>query len=136
MRKKENIAHDKNQIVKMNAVAQAQLIRLLLEGMYSCKELANLTGLHYVTVLQYCRELYHAGAAHICMWNKDERGRDNIKIYKLGEGKDKKRQRMTDAERQARYREKLKQKKLQQVIAGNAEFIDHKNGQVGYQELK
>ena len=91
-------------IVKMNALAQAQLIKLLLDGDMSCAELAEETGLHYVTVLQYCRELHRAGAAHICRWEKDCRGRDVIKIYKLGLGRDAKRARLTSAERQARVR--------------------------------
>lgn len=138
MKERQKFNEGKNKIVKMNAVAQAQLIKLLLEGVYTCKDLAELSGLHYVTVLQYTRELYEAGAAHICMWQKDNRGRDMIKIYKLGEGVDKRRQRMSAAERQAKYRKKVKnivmQTKLQQVLAGNAEFIDHNNGQVGYKE--
>jgi len=93
-------------LIKINAITQAQLIKLLLEGTYSCAELAEMTGLHYVTVLQYTRELHRAGAAHICMWDKDGRGRDLMKIYKLGVGKDVKRQRMTGAERQRKYKAK------------------------------
>lgn len=91
-------------IIKINAICQAQLIKLLLDGVYTCQELAEQTGLHYVTVLQYTRELHSAGAAHICAWEKDGRGRDVIKIYKIGEAKDAKRKRMTDAQRQAKSR--------------------------------
>lgn len=122
--------------VKLNALLQAKLIKLLMEGAYSCKELAEMTGLHYVTVLQYCRELHIEGAVHICMWAKDDRGRDLTKIYKLGEGNDKRRHQMSAAERQARYRSKKKQMKLNQVLGGNAEFVDRGNGQIGYEELK
>lgn len=93
-------------LIKINTITQAQLIKLLLEGTYSCAELAEMTGLHYVTVLQYTRELHRAGAAHICMWDKDGRGRDLTKIYKLGAGKDVKRQRMTGAEKQRKYKAK------------------------------
>ena len=121
--------------VKLNALLQAKLIKLLMEGAYSCKELAEMTGLHYVTVLQYCRELHIEGAVHICMWAKDDRGRDLTKIYKLGEGNDKLRHQMSAAERQARYRAKKKQMQLNQVLGGNAEFIDRGNGQVGYEKL-
>lgn len=91
-------------IIKINAICQAQLIKLLLDGVYTCKELAEQTGLHYVTVLQYTRELHAAGAAHICAWEKDGRGRDSIRIYKIGEHKDAKRKVMTGAERQAKSR--------------------------------
>ena len=93
-------------LIKINAITQAQLIKLLLEGTYSCVELAEMTGLHYVTVLQYTRELHRAGAAHICMWDKDGRGRDLTRIYKIGVGKDVKRQRLSAAERQRKYKAK------------------------------
>lgn len=93
-------------IIKINAISQAHLIKAMLEGIYTCKELAEHTGLHYVTVLQYTRELHSAGAAHICGWEKDIYGRDSIKVYKIGEGKDARRQRMSMAERAARSRSK------------------------------
>ena len=82
-------------IIKINAITQAHLIKLLLEGTYTCQELADETGLHYVTVLHYTRELHRAGAAHIASWEKDLRGRDLVKIYKLGVGRDAKRQKKT-----------------------------------------
>ena len=106
--------------IKINAILQAQLIKLLLEGNYTCMELAEMTGLHYVTVLQYTRELHRAGAAHISGWEKDSRGRDLAKIYKLGEGNDKKRQRKTDAEKQVAYRAKKKQIKFMELLKCSA----------------
>lgn len=107
-------------LIKINAILQAQLIKLLMEGTYTCQELADETGLHYVTVLQYTRELHRVGAAHIAAWEKDPRGRDLAKIYKLGEGKDKKRQRKTQAERQIAYRAKKKQMKFMELLRCNA----------------
>ena len=104
-------------VIKINAICQAQLIKLLLDGVYTCHELAEQTGLHYVTVLQYTRELHSAGAVHICMWEKDVHGRDAIRIYKIGEGKDAKRQRMTGAERQARSRSKRNNIEMNQRMA-------------------
>ena len=92
--------------IKINAICQAQLIKLLLDGVYTCHELAEQTGLHYVTVLQYTRELHAAGAAYICAWEKDTRGRDAIKIYKIGEHRDAQRKKLTGAQRQAKSREK------------------------------
>lgn len=92
--------------IKVGALTYAQLVLHMLEGIHNCQELAELTGLHYVTVLQYTRELHAAGACHISSWEKDSRGRDAIKVYKIGAGKDAKRQRMTQAERQARTRAK------------------------------
>ncbi len=92
--------------IKVNAIMYAQLIKYMLEGEHTCQELAELTGAHYVTVLQYTRELYAAGAAHICEWQQDSRGRDCVKVYKIGPGKDAKREAMSGAKRQARRRSK------------------------------
>ena len=105
-------------IVKINAFTQAKLIEALLDGVYTCVELAEMTGLHYVTVLQYTRELHRAKAAHICGWEKDTRGRDVIKIYKIGRGKDAKREKLTGAERQARTRTKKKAQTTAMIFGG------------------
>lgn len=94
--------------IKVGALTYAQRIKYMLEGVHSCKELAELSGLHYVTVLQYARALYEAKAAHITAWEKDDRGRDNVRIYALGKGKDAVRTSMTHAQRQKRYRDKQK----------------------------
>lgn len=104
--------------LKINRFTQAHLIKLLLDGTYNCQELAEETGLHYVTVLDYTRELYRVGAAHISSWEKDSRGRDMIKIYKLGAGKDAKKQTRTPVERQRAYREKKRQMALIKALAG------------------
>lgn len=93
-------------MIKINAITQAQLIKLMLDGVFTCQELAEETGLHYVTVLQYTRELHLAGAAHIAGWQQDAFGRDSIKIYKIGAAPDKKRKTLTAQQRQARYRAK------------------------------
>lgn len=105
-------------IAKINRLTQAKLIEAMLDGVYSCAELADITGLHYVTVLDYTRELHRAGAAHICNWEKDSRGRDLIKIYRIGRGKDAKREKLTPAERQARLRAKRKTVEIVQMLAG------------------
>lgn len=98
----------KKRQIKINAITQSRLIRLLLEGEYTCLELSELTGLHYVTVLQYTRELHRAGAAHISEWRKDRLNRDNVKIYKIGHSFDAKRMRLSDREKARRYRARKK----------------------------
>jgi hypothetical protein len=98
----------RRRLIKINAILQAQLIKLLLEDEYSCEELAQETGLNYITVLQYTRELHRAGAAHIVRYEKDRLGRDSIKVYKLGAGKDAKRARLSPAQRQQRQRDRKK----------------------------
>lgn len=105
-------------IIKINAITQAHLIKLLLEGTYTCAELAEMTGLHYVTVLQYTRELYRAKAVHIADWGPDSRGQAKIKIYKIGRAKDAKRPRLSEGEKQARYRAKMQAIKTLQRMSG------------------
>jgi predicted ArsR family transcriptional regulator len=119
-------------MIKVNAMCQAQLVKLLLDGTHTCYELAEATGLHYVTVLHYCRELHKAGAAHIAMWEKDSRGRDLLKVYKLGAGKDAKRSKMSSAERQQKYRDKKKHAQMVQVTTGNGEYEARANGRVAF----
>jgi hypothetical protein len=94
--------------VKMGAISYGAMCKLMCEGVYSCAEMAELTGLHYVTVLQYTREIYRAGASHIASWETDARGKDCIRIYKLGEGVDaKKKKKRTSSQTSAAHRAKL-----------------------------
>lgn len=95
-------------MIKMGAISYAKMIKAMLPGDKTCQELAEITGLHYVTVLQYTRELHREGAAHIVAWEKDRMHRDSLKIYKIGTGFDAKRFRLSDRERQRRYRERQK----------------------------
>lgn len=99
-------------IKKINAFTQAQLIKLLLDGELNCQELAEETGLHYVTVLEYTRELHRAKAIYIHHYEKDSRDRDAIKVYKLGVGKDAKRSKLTAAQRQERVRNRKRMARL------------------------
>lgn len=104
-------------MIKVNAIAQAHMIKMLLEEPHSLTEIAEETGLHYVTVCDYTRALHKVGAAHIAGWDEDRRGRACVKLYKLGKGKDVKRQPVTAAERQRRARAKKQMAKLLGVAA-------------------
>lgn len=111
----------RRKMVKVGALTYAQLIKYMLEGCHSCAELAELTGLHYVTVLEYARELHRAGAAHITAWGCDARGRSTLKIYQLGPGKDAKRPpRMPSVARTAAYRAKVKQLDITRRLHGQS----------------
>lgn len=102
-------------LIKVNAISQAKLIKLLIAGDMTCAELSESTGLHYVTVLQYCRELHLAGAAYISRWERDRRGSPQVKVYKIGERPDAKRVSMTALQKTQRYR--AKKKGIQQARA-------------------
>ena len=104
--------------VKVGAISYAQLVLHMLQGDLTCKELAKETGLHYVTVLQYARELHAVKAAYISCWEKDSLGRDNIKVYKIGKGRDAKRSAQSRAEIARTYRSKLRGIEMSHALAG------------------
>lgn len=108
-------------LVKINKLTQAHLLKLLLPGTRTCVQLAEESGLHYVTVLNHTRALHRAGVVHIAHYETDRLGRDIQKVYRLGEGEDAKRHRLTDAEKSSRYRARRARGNLQQQIT-NALF--------------
>jgi len=85
------------------------LVKAMIDGTMTCRELAAETGLHYLTVLQYGKAMHKAGAAHISGWELDSLGRCSIRIYRLGPGKDAKKPTRTRAQvcadRRARKRD-------------------------------
>lgn len=96
----------KRRCIKMNAISFGKLVAAMLDGTMTKKELADVTGLHYLTVCQYTRELHLQGAAHICMWEKDSLNRDCMPVFKIGEGRDKPRHKDTQSDRAKKYRAK------------------------------
>lgn len=121
--------------MKINAHFYAKLIKAMIPGDLNCQELADETGLHYVTVLEYTRELHKAKAAHIVRWEKDSRGRDGIKVYKLGSGKDAVRQRLTGAERQERVRARRAAAQKAAVLAGTGRYVAAANGRLRFEKV-
>lgn len=119
--------------VKIGALTYAKMLAAMIPGDLTCLELAEETGLHYVTVLQYTREIHAAGAAHIVRYEPDTRGRHNVKIYKLGPGTDAKRKKLTGAERQARVRDKRKAQEMAQVMAGAARYVQAGNNRLRFE---
>jgi hypothetical protein len=122
-------------LIKISKLTTALLVKEMWQGTYSCTELAEMTGLHYVTVLEFTRAMHRVGACHISSWEKDTRGRDVIKIYKLGPGQDAKREKLTGAERQERTREKRRAVERAQVMAGKAAYVQAANGRLRYELL-
>jgi predicted ArsR family transcriptional regulator len=99
--------------MKVNCMIFCKLIKLLHEGTRSCKELADETGLHVLTVYQYTKEMHRQGLVHIALWEMNDYGRPQIKIYMWGPGKDAKRATISRAETSRRYKER---KKLMAVV--------------------
>lgn len=122
--------------IKINAFTSARLVALMLPGDLTLQELCDETGLHRITVERYCRELRRAGAAYICRWDPDVNGRHNLKIHKIGKGKDAKRPPpLTDAQRRQRARDKRKAQQMLAVTAGRGQFVKSGNGQLRFEEI-
>jgi hypothetical protein len=99
--------------IKVNAMSFAILVREMLAAELTCEELAEQTGLHYVTVLHYTREMHKAGSAYIAAWRMNHLKQYVLKVYGVGSRADvdKPRKAMTPAQRTQKYRAKLKRKK-------------------------
>ncbi len=91
-------------MVKVNAMSFAKMMRCLLDGPSTIRDVMHETGLHYVTVREYLAALHREEVIHICAWDRDSRNVPTIKVYALGEKTDAARPRQTAGERQARYR--------------------------------
>lgn len=91
---------------KINQETYGRLFRMLLDDPCTAHELSEETGLHIVTAQSLMRTLKKHKVVHVSAWEPDRLGRDATPVYKLGDGRNKPRRRMTHAERQARYREK------------------------------
>jgi hypothetical protein len=89
---------------KINADAFARLVELLGERPRTFATLSELTGLHYTTVRDYVNALHRRRQVHIASWAKDTRGRNCVRMYALGFGKDAPRVKLSDAERMRNHR--------------------------------
>jgi hypothetical protein len=98
--------------IKVNAMSFALLVKEMLAGEFTCEELAEKTGLHYVTVLNYTREMHKAGSAYIAAWRMNHRKQYVLKVYGIGDREDvrKPRTAMTPAQRTQKYRAKLRRR--------------------------
>lgn len=108
----------KKRLIKMNAISFAKLVAAMLDGTMTKRELAEHTGLHYLTVCQYTRELHLQGAAHIALWEKDALGRDSMPVFQIGVGRDKKRHKDSQTDRAKKYRAKKNAMAVIQMMVG------------------
>ena len=97
-------------MIRINAISLSKLVAALVAGPCTYAELEEETGLHVVTLRRYVKAFRREGLLHIGGWEKDPRGRDQIAIFKWGSGSDKRRSKITGAERARRYRENLRKR--------------------------
>lgn len=95
-------------LVRVSHLTLANLVKAMIPGILTCQELADESGLHYSTVLEITKAMHRAGACYICDWQDDARGRQTIKVFKIGTGKDRKKSLVSSTEKSRRYRARLK----------------------------
>lgn len=106
-------------MIKLSAMTYAIVLKLLARGEYTMYELAEKSGLHYATVIDYTQALRKVGMIHITDWLPDSRGHYSLKVYKLGQGRDVPRPAPIQArERTRAYRAKMKQQAMINAMAG------------------
>ena len=71
-------------MIRTNALAYAHLVRLLFEGGYSRKELAEKCGLHYRTVTTHIAHMHKIKIVYVNEYQEDSRGRNAVPCLKLG----------------------------------------------------
>lgn len=85
---------------KLNALCLAKLVRALMDDEMSYRDLAEATGLYYLTVVRYVNALHKERVVHLCEYRPDKLGRKCIRVFAWGEGRDVKRPvRVTDIQR-------------------------------------
>lgn len=94
-------------MLKVNADAFARLVAFLSEDRpRSYADLADLTGLHYRTVLDYVNALRKHRQVYVARWERDTRNQFRIPLFLLGAQPDAPRPKMTPAQRQQRLRDR------------------------------
>lgn len=108
---------ERSTIHKVNQDSYAKLFSALLDGPCTAHELADVTGLHVVTVQDLMRALHRHKVVHISAWEPNSRGIDTTAVFAFGRGRDTKRRKKTRAQVALDYRER---KKLRDLVALSA----------------
>lgn len=111
---------------RVNHSTYAKVFKMLLQDPATAHEIVEETGLHIVTTQALMRTLKKHSVVHVCAWEADRLGRDVTPVYKLGEGRDKQRRKLSGAERARRYRERralrLQQAAVQNMVTGVQQY--------------
>ena len=107
---------------RLNAMCAAKMIKLLQDDQASVHDLAELSGLAVKTARRFALAMHKEKAIHVVDWETDSIGRYTTKVFKLGEGKDKKRPPpdVSLAERRRMRAGRKQQMVMQNALAGIA----------------
>lgn len=93
---------------KVNQQIYCKTIKYLINNDATLKQLSEQTGLHIITIGKLINIFKRHKLVHICDWEPDRLGRDQIMVIRWGEGKDVKRFKMSARDRQRLYRARKK----------------------------
>ena len=102
--------------IKVNQSIFARVVRMMMDGPVTTRDITEETGLHIVTAQALMRDMKRHKVVHIAGWDPDVMGRPLNAAYRLGEGKDALRPSKTAAELSKGYRVRLAQRKRDAVM--------------------
>lgn len=95
-------------MTKINQEIYAKAIKYLMNNDATLKKLSEEINLSIITVGKLIRIFKKYKLIHVCDWENDRLGRDQIMVIRWGEGKDLKRFKMSAKERQRLHRARKK----------------------------
>lgn len=82
--------------LRVSYLSNAMLIRELIDGPCTARDLSQATGLAFRTVSNYLMAMHRKGCIRITAWERDQSGKQSIRAFGFGEG--------VDAEKEPRKR--------------------------------
>lgn len=95
-------------MTKINHEVYAKTIKYLMSNDATLKKLSEEINLNIITVGKLIRVFRKHKLIHVCDWENDKLGRDQIMVIRWGDGKDLKRFKMSAKERQRLHRARKK----------------------------
>ncbi|MGQ0710007.1 MAG: helix-turn-helix domain-containing protein [Rhodoferax sp.] len=111
-------ADDLTKPVRLGPLSVAKVMRALLDGPCSVLELQQVSGLSTSTLHAYMRALRKERVVHISGWEKDATGRDSLRVFQLGAGRDAARKRKPKALVARECRQRKQEARMLQRVAG------------------
>ena len=108
----------KRRLTTINYLSVAALMRALLDGPATVKDLMHESGLSACTCRRYVNALRKARVIHVKLWDVDSYGKRSLASYAIGDKDDAPRAPKSNAEREAARRERLRQKNRTRRING------------------
>lgn len=84
------------------------LMKTLKETDLTYKEMVEISGFTIWSLIKYIKKLHAEEKVHVCGYYKDSIGRETIKIFRYGKGKDAVRNKLSGADKQKNYKARKK----------------------------